>query len=185
MGPFNFNIDLPAGSARRPAERLVRAVEDLEDAQLVGSELQRRGWMLEWHMPDRDVHYPSALVLSRDTGRLRELTIRMGPLGDQSEVDRDDWATLEADWTDVALDAGQGTDMMEYLNGYTIDLGDRWVAEEVRPHIRMKESEDGYDVAVADLVQFIEELDERFRSRFDVYEERRYDPEYRDYFRGA
>lgn len=185
MPPFNFDIDLPRGSARRPAERLVRTIEDLEDAQLVGTELQKRGWVLEWHMPDRDVHYPSALVLSRDTGRLMELTIRMGPLGDQSEVDREEWNDLEAEWADVVLAAGSGTALMDHLNGYTIDLGDRWVAEEVRPHVRLPESDDGYDVPVAELAQFIEALDRRFRSQFGRFVDRRYSREYRDNFRGA
>lgn len=184
-----FGLDYPHGPAKRKAETVVQGLRDIEGLQTTGSELQKDGWMLEWHMPDKDPHYPSALVLDRETGRLVELTIRMGPLGDHSHVDRETERELEGEWWTVVENAASDAGIGDQLTARKVDLGDKWIAEEIRPHVRFRQAAGGerafYDISPRELVDFVTALDERFEDRFGDFHDRRYDPEFRDNFRGA
>jgi hypothetical protein len=183
--------DLPRGPARRAAETIISGLNDIEGLDIMGTEMQRTDWILEFHVPDRDTEYPSVIALDRDTGRLTEITLRFGPLGDQAAVDDSEWRELEGAWTDVVLDSastagilsgGGGFDPDTTIDGRNIDLGDKWVSDQVRPHVRMGRKDDGYDVSPRELVRFVEALDERFESQFGTFEERRFSPEFRDNF---
>lgn len=186
MPALPLDGEYPPGPANRPAAVIVGQLAGIPDLQPVGTELQRHNWMYEFHLPDRDPHYPSAFSLDRDTGKLREFTLRFGPLGDQSEVDDGTWRDLEGKWTDVVLDASSGKAIRGIIDGRNIDLGDRWVAEEVRPHVRVRGDVDTtYDIPPKDFAEFIVDLVERFDDRFGTFHDRRYSEEYRDYFRGA
>lgn len=186
MPVLPYDGEYPPGPANRPAAVIAGQFAGIEGLQPVGTELQNHGWLFEFHLPDRDVHYPSALTLDRETGKLKEFTLRFGPLGDQSEVDRETWNSLEGEWVDTVLSAASGTAVMGLLTGKNIDLGDRWVAEEIRPHVRVRGGvETTYDVPPMEFVDFVEDLVERFDDNYGDIHYRRTSEEFRDYFKGV
>lgn len=183
--------DLPRGPARRAAETILSGLNDIEGLDIMDTEMQRNDWMLEFHVPDRDTQYPSVVALDRDTGRITEITLRFGPLGDQAVVDDEEWRNLEGMWTDVVLDSasnagilsgGGGFDPDSTIDGRNIDLGDKWASDQVRPHVRMPRVDDGYDISPREFIAFVENLVALFDKKFGTFSERRFSAEFGDNF---
>lgn len=177
------DADLPEGRARRPAQAILDGLADIEGLRITEVRLGRDKWILDFHMPDQS-EIPSSLVLDIGTGQLVEMTLRLGPVGDHPAVDRDEKHDIEGKWVDVlfdaADDAGVGGD--GFVTGYRTDLGDAWAFESMRPHFRLEENQGGHGLAPREVVEFIEAVEERWRERFGMFEDRRFDPEFADNF---
>lgn len=180
---------LPRGPARRKAETILRGLDGITGVEIGDVEMQQRNWMLEFQMPDRDVHYPSALSLTRDSGQVAEMTLRLGPVGEREAVTDATERDLEADWVDVVLSAASETDTMDRLpesTRNTIDLGDAWISEYLRPHLRLPQRDDGYEITPRETVRLIEAIATRFDSKFGTFEDRQMNPAFAQNFeRGA
>lgn len=185
--PF-ANIDeqqLPRGPANRKAKTVVRRLDDIAGVDIGGVEMQKRNWMLEFQMPDRDVHYPSALSLSRDTGDIVEMTLRLGPIGDRRVVDDMEQRDLEGEWVDIVLSAASDVDVIDQLpdnTRQTVDLGDAWISEYLRPHLRLPLREQGYSISPRELTRLIGSIAERFERQYGSFEQRQVDPEFSQRF---
>jgi len=179
------DYNLPGGPARRKADAVLRGLDGIAGVEVGDVEMQKRNWMLEFQMPDRDVHYPSALSLTRDTGKLAELTLRLGPVGEREQVTQTQQRDLEGEWVDVVLTAASETDTIARLpdtTRNTIDLGDAWISDFLRPHLRLPPRDDGYDITPQETVRLIAAIATQFETSFGTFEERQMDPEFAQNF---
>lgn len=176
FGQTDYNI--PDGPAKRPATAIVQGIGAMNDAQVTSTRRAGKDYVIDFHLPDRDSKFPSSVNVSTKNGRITEATIRLGPLGDQSEVDREQWRNFEGEWTDVVLDAAPDS-LMEDLDGTNIDLGDEWMSDQVRPHVRLHEKRAGHGIPASEFVVFLDNLTDRFERQFGRFEDRLYNEHFR------
>lgn len=165
--------DIPPGPGGRAAETILDGIREA-GVTSVSFTPELGQHLIEFHPNDQDPHYPSAVTLDPDTGRITEVTLRFGPLGDRAETPDDRIRELEGKWVDVVLDAAAEVGITELFDkvGAQVDFGDAWVAEELRPHVRLHERDDGYDLAPQSFVDFYDEVQQRFRDTFGSLEDR-------------
>lgn len=130
--------------------------------------------MVEFHMPDPDHRFPSAVNVDDSRPTIVEATIRLGSIGDRAEMSMPAKHRLEGQWSDVVLDAATQSSVLSKLglDGRNIDLGDRYIDSNARPHVRLTRREDGYPLSPQEFVAFIGALAQRFESQFDTSTER-------------
>jgi hypothetical protein len=156
------------------AEELVRRLNNIDGITNASIEETVGHIMIEFHMPDQDTLYPSAINVSEDAPRITEATIRLGSLGDRDEMGNMDVHRLEGEWVDVVLDAATESGVLvEFGFGdRDIDLGDKYISSDARPHVRVARNPDGYTVSPEKMQAFIRELAEGFERQFGTFEER-------------
>lgn len=174
-------VDTPPGPAGRTADTILETITGHEGLEFAGTENLGGEYMIEFHMEDRDPHFPSAVNIDTDTGRITEAVLRFGPLGSQSKVDNDLWFDLEGEWMDVVMNVAP-SDLMDAIGNHGIDLGDRWVAEEVRPHIRLHDKPEGYDISPREFANFVADINDKFLDQYGHYTDRLYSEEWNDRF---
>ena len=81
-------------------------------------------------------------------------------------------------WIDAVLDAQSATRARFDLDARDIDLGDMYISDYARPHIRLKNKPEGYKVSASKLLDFIREVNERHKSKFGTLEDRVENPRY-------
>jgi len=168
----------PGSDPDAAAERLVERVERVEGTSAEIAENQSRGFLVEFFPPDQDPLYPCAVVVGFD-GTIYEATLRLGPLGNRTLMDRSEIQNLEGRWTDVVLDAASGSGMLSAFGTSRdfADLGDEFVSDLLRPHVRLRLKEDGYDFTVRQMGRFYRQLVSQFRDVFGTYDERVNNPD--------
>lgn len=182
-GPLvSYDRNYPPGPARRVAQVITEGLEDIEGVQTADTATTGQGWTLDFYMPDQDAHFPSAVSVDTEFGRITEVTLRLGPLGKRDVVDDEELRRLEEQWIDVVLEAASKVDLMGVLGREFADLGDPWVADDVRPHLRLYEKENGYNITPQKFVEFVEVLASQFEQKFGTLEERMFSEEYGDNF---
>jgi hypothetical protein len=177
----------PGDTGRDTAEKMVtelNSIDGIFDAHIAepGDNI-----VIEWNMPDQDFRFPSGVTIDDSDSDILEATIRMGTLGDRKLMDEDKVHDLEGKWIDVALDAALSSNMLEDVPDSSvdsmIDLGDRYIESDARPHFRMHHRANGYSVGLREFVDFVEELAEGFDRRFGTLQDRASDPEFAEFFR--
>lgn len=165
--------DIPQGPGGRAAETILDGIRRA-GVTSASFEPELGQHMIEFYPNDQDPHYPSAITLDPDTGRITEVTIRFGPLGDRGETPEGTITDLEGKWVDIVLDAASEVGILDDFEtaSETIDLGDAWVAEELRPHVRLYQRDEGYDIAPQEMVDFYDTLQQRFLDTFGTLEDR-------------
>lgn len=178
-----LDIDLPRGPGGRNAAIIVGGIRGIEGAEYQKAVPMTNDVSIEFRMPDPDFKFPSSVNIDNTTGRITEATIRLGSLGNRTIVDRMEQGKIEGQFNDVALDAASDVGILDIMHGESVDLGDAYVSEKIRPHVRLFRKEDGYDISPREFVHFIDALASRFDSRFGTLEDRMMDPEFADRFR--
>ena len=136
--------------------------------------------VVEWQNHDPDIKFESAMSIDYNRQELIEATLRFGPVATYDMLPTDRRRKLEADWADVVLDASMTTRPRLDLDGRDMDLGDMYISDYARPHVRVHRKEEGYAVDASTLVDFIQELNQRHKRKFGTLEDRIMDPEYSD-----
>ncbi len=159
-----------------------RAEQELSQMDVVQSANIKEKEVIEFHLQDQDVKYPSALVM-RPSGRVQELTLRFGPLGDRTIASDMKQHELEGKFTDTIMDAASSIGAMEIIDEAVIDLGDGYVSDYLRPHVRLHHNYDGYDIRLDTILNFIQAAAQHFERKFGTLEDRYVDPEYAELFK--
>jgi len=173
----------PGESPKSAAKKMVAALNNIDGIFTASLEETNGHFMVEWHMPDQDVEFPSVVSLMIGKPQIEEATIRMGPLGHRDEVGRDEMDRIEGKWVDTVLDSASDTGMLEHLDGNDIDLGDAYISPFIRPHIRFYYKDGGYDIDLGNFVDFVESLAERFESKYGTLEDRKMDSKFSQRFK--
>lgn len=173
----------PGDTGHEIATKFVTAVNQIDgiddaDIEELGSEI-----VVEWNMPDPDFKFPSVVTIRDNDGRIAEAVLRFGHLGTRNRVDRRELDNIKGDWVDVVLTAGQRADVIDKLGRRSADLGDAYISEKIRPHVRFHRKEDGYDLPIQDFVDFIREIVQMFRTNYGDLQGRMMDPEFADNYR--
>lgn len=174
----------PGDTGQDTAEKMVTALNSIDgifDANIAEPGGNK---VIEWNMPDQDFRFPSGVTI-RGASTIVEATIRMGTLGDRKLMDEDTVHDLEGQWVDVALDAALSSNILDDIPDSSvssmIDLGDRYIETDARPHFRLHYNADGYNIGLRDFVDFVEELADGFDQKFGTLQDRASDPEFAQY----
>lgn len=175
-GPAEENI--PPGPAERPTRLVLDGLAEIPGMGMVRLAETGGHNMIEFHAPDQDIKYPSAIAFDQDTGRIEEFIIRLGPLGTRGETPEDVQHQLEGEWADVVLDAASSAGIIDQIDGHNIDLGDGWVHPAMRPHVRLDRRAEPYDIPPRDALEFVEAVIDGFDRRFGTLQDRMADPNF-------
>lgn len=165
-------------SPQEKIEKLIKAVNNIDGINDAHRSENGPSNVIEFRMPDQDPLYPSSIVIGASSADIEEVTLRLGPLGDRSEMTESEIDDVAGQWVDVVLDSASEVGIIDVIGSNFADLGDRWIDSKARPHVRMHRREEGYDIRLKELVEFIETLAERFDNKFGTLEDRMMDPEF-------
>lgn len=173
-----FNEGDPTGSYTK---EIIDGLAEAEEVRLLGKELSGpEEVVIDWQNHDPDTKFESAMSVNWNKEKLVEATIRFGPVATYDMLTPTKRESIEADWVDVVLDASMATRPRLGIDGRDIDLGDMYISEYARPHLRVHREEDGYSTSARKMVGFIEELNKRHKRKFGTLEDRLMDPEFND-----
>lgn len=173
-----FNEGDPTGEY---TETVMQGLREIEGVQLLGKKLVAGNEaIVDWQNHDPDSKFESAVSIDWKNQQLLEATIRFGPVATYDIFPKERRQQLEADWADVVLDASMATRPQLDLDGRDIDLGDMYISDYARPHVRIHRNDEGYETSATKLIAFIRELNERHKRKFGTLEDRLMDPQYND-----
>ena len=158
-------------------DEMVRGLNSIDG--ITGVSIGRDDTVVEWQNHDPDVKFESALAATTDMRHLSEMTLRFGPVATYDLLPNDRRRELEGMWVDTVLDAQTASRARLDLDARDIDLGDMYISEYARPHVRLRNKIDGYAVSASKLTEFIRELNERHKDKFGTLEERTTSPRYK------
>lgn len=178
MVTFRRPGDTPEQALEKVMERL-RSIEGMGEVGLKGTTGRR---MVQFYPPDQDVEFPSVVAFDVGITEIQESVIRLGPLGDRTVVDNMTQTNIDGEWHDVVLDSASEAGIMGFMDNVGIDLGDGWVADELRPHVRFGFKPEAWNIKIGEYLTFVEVLIRRFDEKFGTLEERMTTEPYRSYF---
>jgi len=165
------------GDSETFVDKMIEGLNSIDG--ITGVSIGRDDTVVEWQNHDPDVKFESALAVTDDMSHLSEMTLRFGPVATYDLLPNDRRRELEGMWVDTVLDAQTASRARLDLDARDIDLGDMYISEYARPHVRLKNKIDGYAVSASKLTEFIRELNERHKKKFGTLEERTTDPRYK------
>ena len=158
-------------------EQMVEGLNSIDG--ITGVNVKRGGMIVEWQNHDPDVKFESSLAVGDSQKALTEMTMRFGPVATYDLLPDDRRRELEGMWIDTVLDAQTASRARLDLDARDIDLGDMYISEYARPHVRLKNKVEGYAVSASKLTDFIRELNRRHKEKFGTLEERSTSPRYK------
>jgi hypothetical protein len=166
----------PKDAAEDFADMIRDAMADVGDGGSVKevARMKRGDAVVEFYPPDQDTLYPSAVYVD-ETGEIAEATIRLGPLGERQAVDDSREFELEGEWADTVLEAASDAGIMHAMDDAIFDLGDAWVSDTLRPHVRFNEAP---GVTMDEMAEFVGALTRRFENRFGDFMDRASGPDF-------
>ena len=165
------------GSNGNFVDKMVEGLNNIEGIN--NAHAKRDGMIVEWQNHDPDVKFESSLAVGDSQQALTEMTMRFGPVATYDLLPNDRRRELEGMWIDTVLDAQKASRARLDLDARDIDLGDMYISEYARPHVRLKNKVEGYAVSASKLIDFIRELKRRHKKKFGTLEERTTNPRYK------